>query len=83
MEWFSGWTDSNVWILAIYCDCSDSSTETMFIRRMVEYVASDSRIFFLLCELVQNGTELTDSINKTIDDVILRDVIPILIAFIQ
>lgn len=46
----------------------------MFIRRMVEYIASDSKGYVCIFDLVQNGNEFTDSINKAVNDVILRDV---------
>lgn len=46
----------------------------MFIRKMVDYVASDSNYLLFVFILVQHGEELKDSINKVIDNVILRDV---------
>lgn len=46
----------------------------MFIRKMVEYIASDSNNSLFVFILVQHGEELKDSINNVIDNVILRDV---------
>ena len=75
MEWFSSRVNSVVLFLSFLINSSDSSTEAMFIRKMVEYVASDSMIWSVVTHLVQNGDELTNSVNSIIDDVILRDVL--------
>ena len=74
MEWFSSRVNSVVLFLSFLRNSSDSSTEAMFIRKMVEYVASDSMIWSVVTYLVQNGDELRNSVNSIIDDVILRDV---------
>ena len=74
MEWFSSRVNSVVLFLSVLINSSDSSTEAMFIRKMVEYVASDSMIWSVVTYLVQNGDELRNSVNSIIDDVILRDV---------
>ena len=75
MERFSSRNNSVVLFLSFLINSSDSSTEAMFIRKMVEYVASDSMIWSVVTYLVQNGDELTNSVNSIIDDVILRDVL--------
>ena len=75
MEWFSSRVNSVVLFLSVLINSSDSSTEAMFIRKMVEYVASDSMIWSVVTYLVQNGDELRNSVNSIIDDVILRDVL--------
>ena len=74
MERFSSRNNSVVLFLSVLLNCSDPSTEAMFIRKMVEYVASDSMIWSVVTYLVQNGDELRNSVNSIIDDVILRDV---------
>ena len=74
MERFSSRNNSVVLFLSVLLNSSDPSTEAMFIRKMVEYVASDSMIWSVVTHLVQNGDELTNSVNSIIDDVILRDV---------
>ena len=74
MEWFSSRVNSVVLFFSFLINSSDSSTEAMFIRKMVEYVASDSMIWSVVTYLVQNGDELRNSVNSIIDDVILRDV---------
>ena len=74
MEWFSSRVNSVVLFLSFLINSSDSSTEAMFIRKMVEYVASDSMIWSVVTYLVQNGDELRNSVNSISDDVILRDV---------
>ena len=74
MERFSSRNNSVVLFLSFLRNSSDSSTEAMFIRKMVEYVASDSMIWSVVTYLVQNGDELRNSVNSIIDDVILRDV---------
>lgn len=75
MERFSSRNNSVVLFLSVLLNSSDPSTEAMFIRKMVEYVASDSMIWSVVTHLVQNGDELTNSVNSIIDDVILRDVL--------
>ena len=75
MERFSSRVNSVVLFLSFLINSSDSSTEAMFIRKMVEYVASDSMIWSVVTHLVQNGDELTNSVNSIIDDVTLRDVL--------
>ena len=74
MERFSSRNNSVVLFLSVLLNSSDPSTEAMFIRKMVEYVASDSMIWSVVTYLVQNGDELRNSVNSIIDDVILRDV---------
>ena len=75
MEWFSSRVNSVGLFLSFLINSSDSSTEAMFIRKMVEYIASDSMIWSVVTYLVQNGDELRNSVNSIIDDVILRDVL--------